>query len=61
MGFSKPPGVPCPPNNPHCQGLPEAVPIQSDILTIILVVAIFAYVLWIFRNRNKNKPLKNLS
>lgn len=54
MGFSKPPGVPCPPNNPHCQGLPEAVSIQSDILTIILVVAIFAYVLWIFKKREIN-------
>jgi len=51
MPFSKPPGVPCPPNNPHCHGLPEAVSIQSDLLTIILVVAIFFYVLWIFRKK----------
>lgn len=54
MGFSKPPGVPCPPNNPHCQGNVPSVSIQSDILTIILVVAIFAYVFWIFKNRIKN-------
>lgn len=45
------PNAPCPPNNPHCQGLPEAVSIQSDVLTIILVLAILVYVLWIFKNR----------
>lgn len=54
MGFSKPPGVPCPPRNPHCNGNVPDVTIQSDILTIILVVAIFAYMFWIFKNRIKN-------
>lgn len=54
MGFSKPPGVPCPPNNPHCQGDVPSVPIQSDILTIILVLAILVYVLCIFKNRDVN-------
>lgn len=40
MGFSKPPCVPCPPNNPHCQGLePVAASIESNLLTIILIIA----------------------
>lgn len=50
MRFSKPPGVPCPPNNPHCQGLePIGVSIQSDLFTFILIVAIFIYSFIIFR------------
>lgn len=57
MGFSKPPGVPCPPNNPHCHGDVPSVTIQSDILAIILAVAIFAYVFCIFRNRIKKQKL----
>lgn len=36
-------------NNPHCQSLMPSVSIQSDFLTIVLVLAIFAYVYNIFK------------
>lgn len=35
-------------NNPHCKTAPS-VPIQSDLFTLILVVAIFIYSFIIFR------------
>jgi len=41
--------VPSRMNNPHCQSLMPSVSIQSDVLTIILVLAIFAYVYNIFK------------
>lgn len=46
MGFGKPPGVPCHPNNPHCQGLePVAASIDNPIFIIfaIVVISIYAY------------------
>lgn len=49
--FNKPPGVPCPPNNPHCQGDVPSVPIHSDILTFIIVDGILIYMLWIFKKQ----------
>jgi len=36
-------------NNPHCKDAVDSLPIQSDVLTIILVLAIFAYVYNIFK------------
>jgi len=39
MSFGKPPGVPCPPNNPHCQGLPEALPIYNPYFIIFTIIA----------------------
>lgn len=52
MGFSKPPGVPCPPHNPHCHGEAISASIQSDFLTILIVVGILVYMLIIFKKRN---------
>jgi len=46
MGFSKPPGVPCPPNNPHCGGDVPSVPIDSlyfIIAMVIIAILIFAH------------------
>lgn len=52
MGFGKPPGIPCPPNNPHCQGLePIGASIQSDLFTLLIVAGILYYMLIIFKNK----------
>lgn len=46
MAFSKPPGVPCPPNNPHCQGLePPGASIENWIIVAVIVIAICVVVL----------------
>jgi hypothetical protein len=39
------PNAPCPPNNPHCQGLPPGADITSWVLGTIIVVAICTVVL----------------
>lgn len=38
-------------NNPKCQSIIPSVSIQSDFLTIVLVLAIFGYVFIIFKKR----------
>jgi len=40
----KPPHVPCPPRNPHCQGL-DSVLIDNWIWVIIAIIAITAYLI----------------
>lgn len=45
MGFSKPPGVPCPPNNPHCQGDIPSVNIDYPIFMVLLIILISIVVL----------------
>ena len=50
MGFSKPPGVPCPGSNPHCPDYePIATSIQSDLFTFLIVAGILYYMLIIFK------------
>lgn len=45
MGFGKPPGVPCPPNNPHCQGLePVGASIENYVLALLAFFLISIYV-----------------
>jgi phosphotransferase system glucose/maltose/N-acetylglucosamine-specific IIC component len=57
MGFSKPPGVPCPPNNPHCQGDVPSVIIDSEFWTYIgiLIAVIIGSVFIYFYNKRKTK------
>lgn len=46
MGFSKPPGVPCPPNNPHCNGNAPDVPLDNPYFIygmMIIAVLFIAY------------------
>lgn len=45
--FGKPPGVPCPPNNPHCQGNDvPSVPIDNIwfiAILFVLGISLFIY------------------
>lgn len=54
MGFSKPPGVPCPPNNPHCQGneIPE-MPIDNWVIATVIVILILIYTFYIMKPKLK--------
>lgn len=62
MGFGKPPGVPCPPNNPHCQGLePVAASIESNLLTTILIIAGILLVLNALKLINMKTLFKKIS
>lgn len=44
--FGKPPGVPCPPNNPHCNGNAPDVPLDDPyfIIAMILIAIMFALI-----------------
>lgn len=54
MGFSKPPGVPCPPHNPHCQGLePVAASIDIPIFIIFAIVVISIYAYFVIKGKPK--------
>lgn len=53
MGFSKPPGVPCPPNNPHCHGAIPDAPIENYLFMAIIVVLITIYTFYIMKPKVK--------
>lgn len=59
MGFSKPPGVPCPPNNPHCNGeLPQALPIENYYLAVIVIILICLYVFYKIKKKAEKPKVK---
>jgi len=44
--FKKPPGVPCPPRNPHCNGNAPDVPLDNPyfiFIMIVIAILIIAY------------------
>lgn len=46
MAFDKPPGVPCPPRNPHCQGDVPSVPLDNPYFILamfVIAILIIAY------------------
>jgi len=45
MTFGKPPGVPCPPRNPHCHDIIDSVPIDGPIRIIAIIAGILTYLL----------------
>lgn len=56
MGFSKPPGVPCPPNNPHCQGDVVSASIDNPIFMVLLIILISIFIL----HKLKRINMKNI-
>lgn len=60
MGFSKPPGVPCPPNNPHCQGEIPNVPIENYLFMAIIIVLITIYIFYIMKKKQENTDIMNV-
>jgi len=45
MTFGKPPGVPCPPRNPHCGDIIDKVTIDNWVWILIAVAGILIYLL----------------
>lgn len=41
----RPPKIPCPRNNPHCQGVIDDLPIDNVLFMMAVVIIIMAYLL----------------
>jgi len=44
--MSKPPNVPCPPRNPHCNDIIDSVSIDNPVWAIAVVVLIIIYLIF---------------
>lgn len=55
MGFSKPPGVPCPPSNPHCHGDVPSASIDNPVFIQIMIIVAVLLILYIILRHERKK------